>query len=252
MEKLYNNPAWRRIRGLRGFGILALSVAFCLTGLLALSSCDLEFWEDDDGEAAPEAMEMRGFFTSADENGDTVCSFEDTNVFLEGDEATGKLDVKMVGGSDQFDAKFGHVGIKLINDMGDKTIVTAYASQSDDDQENYVHPGSYYLASTTDSDIAGGETIFAGYWVGHLYRGDNHVVLCPYVLVPRSMSDKEDCGGMTTTVDGVESTTNGMDADMVHEGLQKYLTQEDGDSGLELRACYSVFDDDGFVSPTQD
>ena len=252
MEKLYNNPAWRRIRGLRGFGILALSVAFCLTGLLALSSCDLEFWEDDDGEAAPEAMEMRGFFTSADENGDTVCSFEDTNVFLEGDEATGKLDVKMVGGSGQFDAKFGHVGIKLINDMGDKTIVTAYASQSDDDQGNYVHPGSDYLASTTDSDIAGGETIFAGYWVGHLYRGDNHVVLCPYVLVPRSMSDKEDCGGMTTTVDGVESTTNGMDADMVHEGLQKYLTQEDGDSGLELRACYSVFDDDGFVSPTQD
>ena len=248
MKKFYNNPAWDRIRGLRSFGILALSVAFCLAGVLAFSSCDIL---DDDDEAAPEAMEMRGFFTSANENGDTVCSFEDTNVFLEGDESTGKLDVKMVGGSGQFDAEFGHVGIKLIDAMGDKTIVTAYASQSDDDQGNYVHPGSYYLASTTDSDIAGGEIIFAGYWVGHLYRGDNHVVLCPYVLVPRSMSDKEDCGGMTTTVDGEESTTNGMDAAMVHEGLRKYLTQ-DGDSGLELRACYSVFDDAGFVSPTQD
>ena len=247
MKKFYNNPAWDRIRGLRGFGILALSVAFCLAGVLAFSSCDIL---DDDDEAAPEAMEMRGFFTSADENGDTVCSFEDTNVFLEGDESTGKLDVKMVGGSGQFDAEFGHVGIKLIDAMGDKTIVTAYASQSDDDQGNYVHPGSYYLASTTDSDIAGGEIIFAGYWVGHLYRGDNHVVLCPYVLVPRSVLDKDDCGGMTTTdSDGEESTSNGTDPAMVHAGLQKYLTQNDGS---ELRACYSVFDSDGFVSPTQD
>ena len=78
MEKFYNNPAWRRIRGLRSFGILALSVAFCLTGLLALSSCDLEFWEDDDEtQVEPEVMEMSGFFTSADDNGDTVCSNED-------------------------------------------------------------------------------------------------------------------------------------------------------------------------------
>ena len=61
---------------------LLLSVAFCLTGLLALSSCDLEFWEDDD-EAMKwkmEAMEMRGFFTSVltTTDGTTVCSITKT------------------------------------------------------------------------------------------------------------------------------------------------------------------------------
>ena len=230
MGKFYNNPAWRRIRGLRSFGILALSVAFCLTGLLALSSCDLEFWEDDD-EAEVEAMEMRGFFTSADDNGDTVCSNEDVDVYLEGDESTGKLDVTIVSAGDEFgEAQFKHVGQKIIDGDGNKTIVTAYVA---DDEGSFAHPGSYYLASTTDDNIADGETIFTGYWVGHLYRGDHSVVLCPYVLVPRTALDTEGC-------------TATMDADMVPMGLQAYLTKN---NGMDLRACSNVFDSAGKVDP---
>ena len=102
------------------FRNLALSVAFCLTGLLALSSCDLEFWEDN-GEAEVEAMEMSGFFTSADETGDTTCSSETVDVYLEGDESTGKLDVTIVGAGDEFgEAQFKHVGQKIIDAMGIK------------------------------------------------------------------------------------------------------------------------------------
>lgn len=247
MERFYNNLAWRRIRGLRGFGILALSVAFCLTGLLALSSCDLDIFDDDDDEAAPEPMEMRGFFISADGNGDTVCSIEDADVFLEGDESTGKLDVSFTTAGTQFEgASFNNKGFKVIYDDGSKTIATAYVS--DDGMGNFVYPGSYFLDSTTDAEVADG-TIFAGYWVGHLYRGDHTVVICPYVLVPRSAIDKEGCGGTTTTnSDGEEMTSNGTDPTMVHMGLQKYLTQS---SGSELRACYNVFDDDNKVSPMQ-
>ena len=229
MKKFYNNPAWHRIRGLRGFGILALSVAFCFTGLLALSSCDLEFWEDDD-EVEVEAMEMRGFFTSADENGDTVCSNEDVDVYLEGDESTGRLDVTVVSAGAEFGkAQFKHVGQKIIDGEGNKTIVTAYVT----DDEGFAHPGSYYLASTTDDNIADGETIFTGYWVGHLYRGDHSVVLCPYVLVPRTALDREGC---TTT----------MDVTIVPMELQAYLTKNDG---MDLRACSNVFDSDGKVDP---
>ena len=241
MEKFYNNPAWRRIRGLRGFGILALSVAFCLTGLLALSSCDLEFWEDDD-EAAPEPMEMRGFFTSVnydDEGNQTVCSNEDVDVFLEGDEATGKLDVRIVSAGEEFgEAQFGHVGSKIIDSEGNKTIVTAYVT--DDGEGNFVYPGSYYLASRTDTAIAD-ETIFTGYWIGHAYRPSEHpVVLCPYVLVPRAALETTDSGCMGTA-----------NADDVHMGLAEYLTQDDGSGDMELRACSNVFDNEGRVSPVQ-
>ena len=221
-------------------------MAFCLTGLLALSSCDLEFWEDDD-EAAPEPMEMRGFFISADGNGDTVCSIENADVFLEGDESTGKLNISFTSAGSQFQAEFNNEGFKVIEDGDKKTIVTAYVSES---MGSFTLPGSYYLASTTDAEVVDGETIFTGYWVGHAFRtSGNPVVLCPYVLVPRDELDKESCGGMTTTnSDGEEETSNGTDPMMVHMGLQKYLTQ---DGGAEFRACYNVFDDDGYVGPHQ-
>ena len=247
MERLYNNTAWRRIRGLRGLGIFALSMAFCLTGLLALSSCDLDFFDDDDDEAAPEPMEMRGFFISADGNGDTVCSIENADVYLEGDESTGKLNVSFTTAGTQFEgASFNNEGFKVIYDNGDKTIATAYVSE--DSMGNFVYPGSYFLDSTTDAEVAEG-TIFAGYWVGHLYRGDHTVVICPYVLVPRSAIDEEGCGGTTTTnADGEEETSNGTDPRMIHMGLQKYLTQDGGD---EFRACYNIFDADGYVGPSQ-
>lgn len=248
MEKFYNNPVWRRIRGLRGFGILALSVAFCLAGSLALSSCDLDFWDDDNGGAAPEPMEMRGFFISADAAGSTVCSIENADVYLEGDESTGKLNISFTAAGSQFEASFNNEGFKVIEDDGDKkTIVTAYVSES---MGSFTLPGSYYLASTTDAEVADGETIFTGYWVGHAFRpSGNPVVLCPYVLVPRDALDKESCGGTTTTnAEGEEETSNGTDPTMVQMGLQKYLTQDGGD---EFRSCYNVFDADGYVAPRQ-
>lgn len=238
MEKFYNNPAWRRIkRGPRSLGILALSVAFCLTGLLALSSCG-----DNDDEMAPEPMEMRGFFISVDldaNQNQTVCSNEDVDVFLEGDESTGKLDVKMIGAGAEFGgAEFNNVGFKLIDSDGDKTIVTAYVTAETDG--SFVTPGSYYLASRTDTAIAD-ETIFTGYWVGHAYRPSDHpVVLCPYVLVPRAALEKAASGCIGTA-----------NADDVHMGLRKYLAQDDGSGGMELRACSNVFDDEGRVSSMQ-
>lgn len=221
MRKIYNSLLVRRFQGIRGLGILALSVTFCLTGLLALSSCD-----DDDDAMAPEPMKMSGFFISADENGATVCSNEDVDIYLEGDESTGKLDVTIVGDGAEFgEAKFKHVGQKIIDGDGNKTIVTAYVT---DDGGDFAHPGSYYLAQEAD------ETMFTGYWVGHLYRGDHTVVLCPYVMVPR-----------TENKDGCNKT---MDATMVPPGLQEYLTQS---GGSKLRACSNVFDDEGKVSPMQ-
>ena len=84
MRKFYSHLAWNHIRGLRGLGILVLSVAFGLTGLLVLSSCG-----DDNNEMAmaPEPMEMRGFFTSVDydeQGNQNLCSNEDVDVYLEG------------------------------------------------------------------------------------------------------------------------------------------------------------------------
>ncbi len=238
MQKFYNNLAWCRIRGLRGLGILALSVGFSVTGLLALSSCD-----DDDDEAVPEPMEMRGFFISVDldnNSNKTVCSIEDADVYLEGDESTGKLNVSFTTAGSQFEASFNNEGFKVIEDGDKKTIVTAYVSENTDG--SFDRPGSYYLASKKDSTVAEGEAIFAGYWVGHAYRPSGHpVVICPYVLVPRSAIDKGGCGGTETDPDGEDPA-------MVHSGLQKYLTQN---NGTEFRACYNVFDDAGYVDPSQ-
>lgn len=232
MWKLFNSIALRRFQGIRGLGILALSVAFGLTGLLVISSCG-----DDNNEMAPEPMEMRGFFTSVDydeQGNQNLCSNEDVDVYLEGDESTGKLDVTIVGAGAEFGgAQFKHVGQKIIDGDGNKTIVTAYVT---DDGGSFAHPGSYYLASMTDADLADGETIFTGYWTGNLYRPSDHrVVICPYVLVPRTALGTEGCSGTT-------------DPEMVPMGLQKYLTQNDGS---ELRRCYNVFDDDGYVDPEQ-
>ena len=225
MEKFYNNPAWRRIRGLRSFGILALSVAFCLTGLLALSSCDLEFWEDDD-EAVPDIMEMRGFFNSVNEDDEPSCAYENPDVELEGDESTGKLNVTMESTGPDFPGyTFVHRGVKLIEGEGDsqkKTIVTGYLSLKDD---SYSFPGTYFLTSRTEE--IGGEdvTIFAGFWAGHLVRPTgNPVVICPYVLVPRDALAADSCG---------------TDEEEMAPVLSKYLAT-DGD----LRECNRVLDGD--------
>ena len=228
MEEFYNNPAWRRIRGLRSFGILALSVAFCLTGLLALSSCDLEFWEDDDGDEMVDMREMRGFYISVTSDGTTECNYEDADVILRGDESSGKLEFAMeTYNEDAFPGqKFVHQGTKVIRD-GQKAIVSSYVTQNDDG--TYNTPGSYFLNSSGD--------IFTGFWTGYLTRFDG-IVICPYVLAPRADIGTEGCNGTT-------------DADMVPMDIQKYLTQDDGSGGLILRGCYDVFDDDDTLSPMQ-
>ena len=238
MEKFYNNPAWRRIRGLRSFGILALSVAFCLTGLLALSSCDLEFWEDDD-EAEPEPIEMRGFYTSIDRDDATDCQSEFVQVYSEGEEVSEReSNVTLVSRGEAFgDAYFPQIGVEVGgNDNHPETIVTIYVSETG---EVFDRPGAYFLAAGTDANIpvAEGQTIYTGYWTGYAYRPGGEdtlkpVVVCPYVLVPGDADLAEIADGEC-----------GPDGD-VHEDLEKYLEEDDG----TLRDCWRLLED-GVLSP---
>ena len=225
MEKFLNNSAWRRIRGLRGLGVFALSVAFCLAGALAFSSCDIL---DDDDEAEPDIMEMRGFFTSVNTDDEPGCVYENPDVVLEGDDSTGKLNVTMKSTGPDFPGyTFIHRGVKLIEGEGDsqkKTIVTGYLSLKDD---SYSFPGTYFLTSRTEE--IGGEdvTIFAGFWAGHLVRPTgNPVVICPYVLVPRDALAADSCGTEDEAMAPV---------------LSKYLATDTED----LRECNRVLDGDG-------
>ena len=237
MEKFYNNPAWRRIRGLRSFGILALSVAFCLTGLLALSSCDLEFWGDDD-EAEPEPTEMRGFYTSIDEDDATDCQSEFVQVYLEGEEvAERESNVTLITRGEAFGAAyFPQIGVEVGESAHHpETIVTIYVSET---EGVFDRPGSYFLAARTDAE---GQTIYTGYWSGYAYRpggeGESKpVVVCPYVLVP----------GDTAELADLEAGKCGANGD-VHEDLQEYLTKD----GSTLRDCWHLLDDDGVLSPME-
>ena len=248
MEKFYNNPVWRRIRGLRSLGTLALSMAFCLAGMLALSSCDLDFWNDDNGNGVePEVTEMRGFYTSVNAAGDTDCVTEIVKIESTGDDVVGgRPNVTLEARSSAFGAGFfPQIGIKVgESDNNPATIVSAYVSETN---ETFDRPGAYFLAATTDDEVVQGETIYTGYWTGYAYRPGGEetlkpVVICPYVLVPMDALDVESCGGTENPDDESATTENGTDPSMVHAGLQKYLTQ---DSGNELRACFFVFDSDG-------
>ena len=234
MRKLYNNLAWHRIRGLRGLGILALSVAFCLTGLLALSSCDL--LDDDDDE--PEPIEMRGFYTSVNANGDTDCTSERVQIYSEGDEvAERESNVTLVARGTAFgDAYFPQIGIQVdesANHPG--TIVSVYVSETNG---VFDRPGSYFLAARTDNDIsvAEGETIYTGYWSGYAYRPGGEgtpkpAVVCPYVLVPASTDVSNDVG---------DGDCGEMGGDDVHPALAKYL-EEDG----SLKDCLILLEAGG-------
>ena len=142
MKKFYNNPAWDRIRGLRGFGILALSVAFCLAGVLAFSSCDIL---DDDDEAAPEPIEMRGFYTSVSVDGTTDCQFENVDLFELGDVANGIPNVRLSARGTAFeDTDFSQIGIKVDESVTNpETISSAYVSENTDG--SFDRPGAYFL-----------------------------------------------------------------------------------------------------------
>ena len=254
MEKSYNNPAWRRIRGVRGLGILALSVALCLTGLLALSSCDLEFWDDDDDEAAPEAVQMRGFYTSVSANGTTDCQSEDVDLFELGDVANGIPNVRLSASGTAFeDTDFSQIGIKVdASDTNPETISSAYVSENTDG--SFDRPGAYFLASVDDSGITveEGETVYTGYWVGYAWRPDQEprpVVICPYVMVPASALAEDSCGTDDNSDENL-GVTNPADMD---EGLKKYLTEDSDDdgegNGASLLDCRILLHD-GVFNPT--
>ncbi len=240
MKKFYNNPKWRRIRGLRGLGILALSVAFCLTGLLALSSCG-----DNNDEAAAEPIEMRGFFISMNADRVTDCQTEAFALTLEGEVVRNEPNVSVTTMSPGFAGNFPQIGIKVdTSDNNQETIVTAYVSETDG---NFDRPGSYFLVATKDSDIpvAEGQTIYTGYWAGYAYRpGGNDtqkpVVACPYVLVPEG-SDLVD----EIIMEDTDNRCGATDAE-VHADLQKYLANDDG----SFRNCWVLLDG-GVLSPME-
>lgn len=235
MWKFYNGLALRRFQGIRALGILALSVAFCLTGLLVLSSCD------DDDQAAPEPVQMRGFYTSVSgdmHNNATDCTDEDVDLYLEEDLVVGEPNVTIQSTGTVFgDTTFAGIGVRAAGN-----IVTAYVSANDDG--SFDRPGAYFLASVTDDafSLEEGETVYSGYWTGYASRpGDETVVICPYVLVPASTLPAGSCG----TKDNPDDKTVGVTdpADM-NPALVKYLTDDDG-----LRDCHNLLDDQGVLSP---
>lgn len=240
MEKFYNNPAWSRIRGLRGLGILALSVAFCLTGLLALSSCDLDFLDDDDEPVSVE--EWRGFFISIDTQEMTNCQSEYLRITtLSEDVVVNKpnIEVGSSAGPDFEGAVFPQIGVKVgASDNHEETIATTYVSEN----EGVVdRPGAYFLIAREDADISA-DPIYTGYWSGYAYRpggegSQKPVVICPYVAVPA------DTSGL-----GSDDIAEGKcgDNDSVHEDLAKYLMKDGG-----LRDCHDLLDADGVLDPME-
>ena len=231
MEKFYNNTGWRRIRGLRGIGIFVLSMAFCLTGLLALSSCD-----DDDDEAVPEPVQMRGFYTSVSgdmHNNATDCIDEDVDLYLEENLVVGEPNVTIQSTGTVFgETTFAGIGVRAAGN-----IVTAYVSANNDG--SFDKPGAYFLASVTDEAL--GEMAYSGYWTGYAARpGDETVVICPYLLVPASTLPKGSCG----TDDDPDDNLGVTDPVDMNAALVKYLTDEDG-----LRDCHNLLDNQGVLSP---
>ena len=240
MKKFYNNPAWRRIRGLRGLGIFALSMAFCLAGMLALSSCDLDFWDDDDDNEV-EPVEMRGFYSSVNADGTVDCTNEDIDLREEEAGDLSEPNVRVTASGVAFGAAtFVQVGVKVgESDTNAETISTYYVSDTDG---TFDRPGAYFLVAKTDSNIDA-DTIYTGYWAGYAYRREadamdyQPVVICPYVMVPAGTPELED----------IADGNCGMDENSVHEDLAQYLANADG----TFRACWDLLDSDGVLSPDE-
>ena len=221
MWKLYNSLALRRFQGVRGLGILALSVAFCLTGLLVLSSCD-----DDDDEPEPTAVEMRGFYISVTQAGETDCQSEEISLFELRDVTDGIPNVRLTATGTAFeDTDFSQIGIKVDgSDTNPETISSAYVSDNSGTGDGpFDRPGGYFLVALPENDITD-ETIYTGHWNGYAWRPDEEprpVVICPYVMVPAGALPADSCG---------------MDATDMDDKLKKYLTK-DGD----LRHCHRLW-----------
>ena len=227
---------------------LLFAVAFCLTGLLALSSCDLEFWDDDD-EAAAEPIEMRGFFISMDESEVTDCKTEAFALTLEGDVVRNEPNVSVTTQGPGFAGNFPQIGVKVNeSDNNSETIVTTYVSETG---ESFDRPGSYFLVATEDPDIsvAEGQKIYVGYWAGYAYRpgGDDTqkpVVVCPYVLVPEGSDLVAEIGLVEDDDDRCGATD-----EAVHEDLQEYLAKSDAPG--DFRDCWHLLDENNILSPME-
>lgn len=233
MWKLYNSLV--PFSGIRGLGILALSVAFGLTGLLVLSSCG-----DDNNEMAPEPVQMRGFYTSV--SGDahdnvTDCTSEAVDLYFEEDLVVGEPNVTIQSTGTVFgDTTFAGIGVRAAGN-----IVTAYVSANNDG--SFDRPGAYFLASVNDDDISvgEGETVYSGYWTGYASRpSDETVVICPYVLVPAGALPADSCG----TDDNPDDKLDVTDPADMNSALVKYLTDDDG-----LRDCHNLLNAQGVLSP---
>lgn len=224
MWKFKNGFALRRFQGLRSLGIFALSVAFCLVGLLAVSSCD----DDDDvmeAEIELEFTDLTGFFISVNADDEPRCESEAPEVTLEGDESTGKFNVSIESTGPGFPGyTFVHEGVKLVEDGGRETIATGYLSLKDG---SYSYPGTYFLTSRTEEINGEDIAIFSGFWAGFLVRPmGNPVVICPSVWVPRGALPADSCGAA--------------DGSGMNPVLSKYFKTATGD----LRECQRVLDAD--------
>ena len=236
MWKLYNSLALRRFQGVRGLGILALSVAFCLTGLLVLSSCGDN--NDTRMEPEPEPVKMRGFYSSVNADGTVDCTNEDVDLREEEAGDLREPNVRITASGAAFGtAAFVLVGVKVEeSDTNAETISTYYVSET---EGSFDRPGTYFLVAKTDADIDA-ETIYTGYWAGYAYRraddatGYQPIVICPYVMVPSGTPELED----------IAEENCGMDENSVHPALAKYLTDADG----SFRDCHDLLDPDGILS----
>ncbi len=202
----------------KNFGALLLSAVFCIAGLFLLSSCE------DVDEAEP--MEMRGFFLSINEEDEVDCGYEDADVYFEGDESAGRINVEIISTSPTFPgSKFTYKGTKVIKNEGggvEKTIAASYLFEGGDGNHSV---GTLYMVSRTDGEIAPGETIFTGHWGGKAIRPENsHMVMCPYILVPRDALDEDSCGEEVT---------------QMAAGLRKYLA-DNADNPTRFGYCYSL------------
>lgn len=243
MGELNREPAWR-IRAVSASGALILSVAFCLAALFA--SCG-----GGDGETATESepVEMRGFFLSVNADGEVDCQSEELDVYYEGDESTGRVNVRIpTTSSAAFEQETGHLGQKITAaDSGGNiksAFVTSYVARNSDGSFDF--PGLHYLTSVAGEGIdydaeahppERGGPVFAGFWIGETFRPPgNPFVMCPYVMAPRDARSRADeaplgCGG----ADGKNMSPE----------LRTYLGPNPPDATGNLGNCYRLLDGNG-------
>ena len=233
----------------------ATLAAFALPAVVLLAGLFMLACGDSDDESMDPGTEMKGFFLSILADGTLVCSTEDHVVHLQGDETTGRLDVRMGSTGPEFEQTGGHVGQKVIEtdssgNVVRKTIVTSYTAVNSDGV--FEKPGAYYLVSTKNENIIGPEEIaaprnqseiFVGFWTGKPWRpaATHPAVVCPYVLVPADAGNNTSQGYEAPLTCG----TSDQDWADMSPGLKDYLGPNPADETRNLGHCYKLFDENG-------